>query len=179
MKKDSSQDNTVLGVDLGANSVGWAMLAIGGKEATPTGVVGTGVRVFEAGVEGTEADIRMGKDESRAAERRKARLGRRQTERRARRMARLFRLLQEAGLLPEGPSLTGEDRDRIIRDLDRKVRTGLGIDSDPKKAHLLPYLLRRRALDERLEPYELGRALYHLRRAKISDGLRAGLCHGI
>jgi len=69
----------ILGLDVGTNSVGWAMLFPGG------GIVRTGVRVFEAGNEG---EIDKGKDESRAVKRRQARLQRRNLWRRAWRLGR-------------------------------------------------------------------------------------------
>ena len=81
---DQSGEIRALGLDLGANSIGWALLAE--SDDKPSRVIATGVRVFEAGVEG---DIESGKDESRNTKRRDARLIRRQAERRARRRVRL------------------------------------------------------------------------------------------
>src|SRR3546814_5649437 len=60
-------------------------------------------------------------------------------------------------------------RDRYVRRrsglLHALVETGL-MPADAKDAKALavcdPYSLRERALDERLEPYEIGRALFHL-----------------
>src|SRR3546814_17083587 len=60
-------------------------------------------------------------------------------------------------------------RDRYVRRrsalLHALVETGL-MPADAKDAKALavcdPYSLRKRALDERLEPYEIGRALFHL-----------------
>ncbi|PJA29392.1 MAG: type II CRISPR RNA-guided endonuclease Cas9 [candidate division Zixibacteria bacterium CG_4_9_14_3_um_filter_46_8] len=90
-----------------------------------------------------------GTGKSRNVERREARGVRRLIERRARRLQHLSGLLQRHGFLPG--------------DCDVK---------DPLQRHLLfetldsqlasPYVLRAKALDERLEPYELGRAIYHL-----------------
>ena len=67
-----------LGLDLGARSIGWA--AIGLVAGEPSSLLGMGVRIFEAGVEG---DIERGRDESRGVQRRTARLARRQTDRKS------------------------------------------------------------------------------------------------
>ncbi len=75
-----------------------------------------------------------GKGKSRNTKRRQARLVRRQIERRSRRQEKLGNLLEKAGLLQNG-----------------EVESGT-----------CPYKLRAKALDERLEPNELGRVLYHL-----------------
>lgn len=168
----------ILGLDIGANSVGWALLRAErdpddptGKRLKPVELVRSGVRIFEAG---TEGDIESGKDESRAVKRREARLRRRLLSRRRMRLEHLFRLLQRAGLLPtdaqpnpdEAPF---ETRARILSALDRSLAERYGKSAE--LAHVLPYWLRAQALDRALEPYELGRALYHLaqRRGFLSN----------
>jgi len=165
MDKHGRQDY-VLGLDIGTTSVGWAAVAMHGTQAD--GLLGTGVRIFEAGMEG---DIGSGRGESRNAKRRQARLQRRQIDRRARRMKKLFHILQGSGLLP-----AGKQRD-VLPVLDQQILSRYSANlPDSKKArdrlsHILPYWLRARALDHRLEPYELGRALYHLaqRRGFLSN----------
>ncbi|MCX8038675.1 MAG: hypothetical protein N3D11_16800, partial [Candidatus Sumerlaeia bacterium] len=75
----------ILGLDIGPQSIGWVLLGAQQDEEgrwEPTAIERTGVRVFEAGVEG---DIEQGKDESRAIDRRSARLARRRLDRLARR----------------------------------------------------------------------------------------------
>src|SRR5206468_10817010 len=69
----------VLGIDLGSNSLGWAMIGL--ENGKPSGLIRAGVRVFEAGMEG---DIESGQEESRNLKRRQMRSQRRQTWRRAR-----------------------------------------------------------------------------------------------
>jgi len=187
----------VLGIDLGSASVGWAIL----RQPAPSGndLVATGVRVFDPGVTGEVSDIEAGKDEARGKERRDARQARRQCWRRAWRMKRLFRELQAAALLP--PTLPGEHPDEptsryaTIERLDAELRerwlnagsaaspapAGAGAAAQPAQAtvaapsQVLPYLLRARALDQRLEPFEIGRAIYHLaqRRGFLSNRLAA------
>ncbi len=174
----------VLGLDIGTNSVGWTLVALeGGK---PSRLEAAGVRVFEAGLANLKKD---GRGEGRAAHRRTARSRRRNLDRRARRLSLLFGRLQGAGLLPRptgGSSAYDrprqrpkksvrerrEERERMAkerrgvlvpldRELSRKWRKKLGLprsEVSPK----LPFYLRAAALDEKLEPFEIGRALYHL-----------------
>lgn len=148
----------VLGLDLGANSIGWALVEY--EKGEPARLLAMGVRVFEAGVKG---DITQGKDESRAAVRRAARLMRRQTDRRARRLKKLAVLLQGHGLLPPGNVGSELERDMLIKNLDKELYRSYVTRLERRDGLAqLPYFLRARALDHPLEPYELGRALYHL-----------------
>ncbi len=157
--KNAQELDYILGIDLGANSVGWAAVSCApGAEAT--GILASGVRVFEAGVKGS---MDRGREESNAAERRTARLQRRQTDRRRRRIGKVFNFLASHGLLPAARSLS--ERIAVIQALDRQL-------SSKHDDHVkLPYTLRRKALDESLEPHEVGRALLHLaqRRGFLSN----------
>lgn len=146
----------ILGIDLGANSVGWSILEE--RRGSAVRIVASGVRVFEAGVEG---DIESGRDLPRNAERRDARQHRRQLARRACRMRKVARALQASGLLPKGDVASETGRHRLLLELDTRLQPGLRGDDD-SWAHVFPYRLRARALDERLEPWAVGRALYHL-----------------
>ena len=85
----------VLGLDLGSASLGWAMIALDSAN-DPIGLIHAGVRIFEPGVDGTSLDIQEGKDQSKAVDRRVARLHRRQLRRRAARQRELFQLLQSS-----------------------------------------------------------------------------------
>jgi CRISPR-associated endonuclease Csn1 len=162
----------ILGIDLGVASVGWAVIEC--RDGQPTALTRAGVRVFAPAVEG---NIETGRDESRNMARRSARLMRRQTWRRSRRNLRVFRLLQSWQLLPEGPSRTPEERHDLLDRLDLRVLSSdwfgrrRADNSIPEPMQVLPYLLRAAALDEPLEPYFLGRALYHLaqRRGFLSN----------
>lgn len=134
---DVKKNSFILGIDLGTNSLGWCLVAV---ERDPEGrwvprrIERMGVRIFEAGMDNLEEG---GRGESRALARRTARLARRRLERLKRRLRKVRNLLVRAGLLPAdfpaGP---------------------LGAAD--------PYKLRAKALDEPLEPYELGRVFYHL-----------------
>lgn len=150
---------TVLGLDIGAKSIGWALIS--GPDSGDPQIAGLGVRVFEAGVEG---DIESGQDSSRAAARRMARQMRRQTFRRVQRKRKLFSLLQGAGLLPATADTLSVARDATIKALDKRLLAGLGTTygAHGATAQKLPYVLRAEALLRPLTAEELGRVLYHL-----------------
>lgn len=138
-----------LGLDLGPNSIGWALVNEDGKQ-----ILATGVRVFPEGVDRNQQGGEVSKNE----QRRIARGMRRQTARRARRKRLLRYALVHAGLLPEIALLKVDDPRRLAweRELFRQKD---------------PYSLRRRALTEKLEPYEIGRVFLHLnqRRGFLSN----------
>lgn len=138
--------NYTLGLDLGTNSIGWAILSESDGDIKT--IVDAGARVFEAGMNIDE----KGRAESHNVQRRNARQARRQTDRRARRRRELFKILCGAGLLPAGD----------LAELSPPLADCMSSD---------PYLLRARALDEKLDPFEIGRALYHLaqRRGFLSN----------
>lgn len=132
-----------MGLDLGPNSIGWSLIQL--TENKPSAVIDSGVRVFAAGLNDLET---TGKGESPNVQRRMARQVRRGIERTARRMQKLALLLQRFGLLPEGDLKSSQSRHLIFNDLDARLD--------------FPFTLRAKALDQRLEPYALGRVLYHL-----------------
>lgn len=135
--------NTVLGLDLGPNSVGWALISEDGKNPDHSKIIDLGVRVFTEGVDAFDT----GKEKSRNEDRRNSRGMRRQVARRARRTRYLKQALIDKGLFPKD-SATQEEL----------------LNSDP-------YELRARALDAPLTPHEIGRVLLHLnqRRGFLSN----------
>jgi len=157
----------VLGLDIGASSVGWAVL--GAHKGKPPNLIRLGARVFDAGME--EGDFAAGKENSRNAARRQARQARRLLSRRVRRQRKVFNLLVKAGLLPAGDPAT------VIPALDATLRAThtvpLAKHSPERRQaeHVLPYRLRAMALSQKLEPFEVGRAIYHLaqRRGFLSN----------
>ncbi len=158
-----------LGLDQGVASIGWAVLRLN-SDNQPIGIERLGVHIFEAG---TEGDIEGGRDESRAGPRRMARQLRKQYRRRVLRKKRLLRWLQEMGLMPAGDISSAEGRDKLIKDLDKQLREKWepAASTDHRTRQLLPYRIRAAGLTQRLEPFELGRALYHLaqRRGYLSN----------
>ena len=163
--KEASQEY-ILGLDLGSASLGWALIALDGSDS-PNRLLRTGVRIFEPGVDGTTLDIEQGKDKSKAVERRTARLHRRQLRRRAYRQGKLFLLLQQNGLLPHSdsskPLTPSEERNDVLTALDQQLCMKWRIPTAAFDFAQLPlYQLRKAALDNKLEPYEFGRIVYHL-----------------
>lgn len=136
----------ILGLDIGTNSLGWALMTKGK-------IIVTGSRIFQAGMEG---DIEKGRDKSRNVQRRDARHARRGLERHTRRLFRLAKMLQRTGLLPDGDLETSEDRHELFFDLDHELNKANNMP------HALPYFLRNKALNEKLTLHELGRIFYHL-----------------
>jgi len=169
----------VLGLDIGVASVGWAMV-----EADPKGrqqrIIRAGVHLFEAGVDGGQQDpqtaVAKGKEQSPAAPRRTARQQRRQIWRRAYRKRLLLKRLIRHGLLPQPVDRldSPEDIHEYLQKLDADLRAkweAAEAQGDHRTAQLLPYRLRAEALRRALEPFEVGRALYHLaqRRGFLSN----------
>ena len=155
----------VLGLDLGSASLGWAIIALDAAK-DPASIIRAGVRIFEPGVDGTSLEIQEGKDQSKAVDRRTARLQRRQLRRRAARQRELFQLLQRSGLLPipeSGGGASSEQRHDLLNLLDREITRRFDGNLDGAPFAQMPlYLLRKRALDQPLEQTELGRVLFHL-----------------
>jgi CRISPR-associated endonuclease Csn1 len=166
---ESTDRPFVLGLDLGVQSVGWAIIDID-QEGHPCGIRRCGVRCFDSGV-GSETEISSGKDESQNIKRRQARMQRRQLWRRGRRLKKLFHILQKAGLLPPGEARTPEQRHELLKALDAELTRTYLPEHDRVAGHLLPYRLRALALDQALPAFALGRALFHLgqRRGFLSN----------
>lgn len=123
----------ILGLDLGSNSLGWALL----EESTGdvSSVIDLGSRIFTKAV---EEKVPTPKN----VKRRDMRLGRRVIQRRASRKQRMQNYLLSLNLLPI--ELQGHLQPEILLN-------GIGN----------PYQLRTKALDSELTPYELGRVLLH------------------
>jgi CRISPR-associated endonuclease Csn1 len=179
------REEYILGIDLGSNSLGWAIIGLIDDE--PAQLICAGTRVFDAGMQG---DIQSGREESRNLKRREARLHRRLLWRRRRRLTKLFNLLRRSGLLPAAPETVSNAMGNVHRhpllpdqlqdyfnNLDKdivssewfKSKAISGLFREPE--HTMPYILRASALVEPLEPHFLGRALYHLaqRRGFLSN----------
>jgi CRISPR-associated endonuclease Csn1 len=154
----------ILGLDLGAASLGWAVVAL--ADGKPARHVDGGARIFPEAIENLE----QGKDEPKSAQRRLARQLRRQTDRRARRVASAFRVLRRAGLLPPFPE--GADpasplaRHEMINRVDEELARVVPGLIDPAAEHLsrsvFHYRLRALAIHQDLPPYAIGRAFLHI-----------------
>lgn len=155
MKNFSQTQPTILGLDLGAQSLGWILLSADEK-GEPTGIIDAGSRVFEAGI-----NIQLsGEKASKNLERRSARGRRRLLDRTSRRLTKLLHALQRGNLLPEG-------------DLHGHLAKGQSPLADLflNDTELDPYQLRTHGLTEKLDLHAFGRALYHLaqRRGFLSN----------
>ena len=176
----------ILGLDLGPGSVGWAIVKCNAANE-PKQLLDAGVRRFDAGVDGGSEKISAGRDEPRALARRNARSLRRSTWRRRRRMATLFRVLSQNGFLPECGASSEEQHETLLR-LDAELRQQVLKNDSQVDHHLLPYILRAKALDEQVTDLEFGRAIYHLaqrrgyksnRKTETSDEDRGVVAAGI
>ncbi len=148
----------IWGINLGTTSVGFAVINY--DQARESGmIVRTGVRIFPEGV------VPTGGGKSREPPnktRRAKRLMRRQTRRKKYRRRLLGDILANDGLLPKFG--TPEWRRLLAEPPPAKQRQGARpID---------PYELRALALRERLEPWEIGRAIYHLAKRRGFAGRR-------
>lgn len=130
--------NLTLGLDLGTNSIGWALVEekVTNSDDTPqTTIIGSGVRIFQEAVNDKDRTPKNQK-------RREARSARRTLARYRMRRDKLVNLLVKNNLLPADPN----DRELLLKDL----------------TNFDPYKLRAKALNELLQPYELGRVFFHL-----------------
>lgn len=131
----------IWGFDIGTTSIGFAVVNLD-DETHEGSIVREGVRIFP--------ESRQEKTlEPRNQARRAARLLRRQVRRRRLRRRFLREAFAEAGLLPRYGS---PEWDQFVAP---RRRDGAPPQTDP-------YLLRARGLREPLQPFEIGRALYHL-----------------
>lgn len=164
-----------LGLDVGAASIGWAIVALDSK-GSPLSVPRAGVHLFEAGVNAGKSDIEtammQGKEQSKAIPRRLARSMRRQRWRRRRRKRKLLNTLVSANLLPHGDFSTGDAIMGYLADLDRSLlesgQFATGTHTDQQTRY---YSLRAQAVVEPVSRFALGRAIYHLaqRRGFLSN----------
>ncbi len=130
------KNKTVLALDLGTSSVGWALFNLG-EDKLPTSLVDMGVRHFEEVIEPKSRELKN-------LARRQARQMRKNLSRRRQRRTALLTILQAAKLSPDGIDPYSESELTTHR----------------------PYELRAIAVDQKIELEELGRALYHLGRKR-------------
>ena len=130
----------IFGFDIGTTSIGWAVIE---HDATKEAgrILGLGVRIFPEARDPDGTPLNQG--------RRQKRLVRRQLRRRKLRRRALNELLAGVGLLP--PFAQG-----------RRVNGEYEKTPWEETMAMPPLALRQQGLKDRLEPYALGRALYHL-----------------
>ncbi len=123
----------VLGLDLGSNSIGWALMSEEYGEVKQ--ITGLGSRIFNKAVKEKTPTPKNQK-------RRNMRLGRRVLQRRARRKQKMINYLISLDLLPRELS-NNFGQEKLLNELGN------------------PYELRAKGLYEQLEPYQFGRVLLH------------------
>ncbi|WP_310379294.1 type II CRISPR RNA-guided endonuclease Cas9 [Flavobacterium sp.] len=148
----------ILGLDLGTNSIGWALI-----DDKLNKIIGIGSRIFPMGVENLgDGDNEMSKNASRTG----ARGVRRQFFRRRLRKKVLLKSLSENNMCPM--SLKDfEDWKKTKQFPTHKLATWFALN---------PYELRQKALNEKLSLEEIGRIFYHLiqRRGFLSNSRKGG-----
>ncbi|MDR2763018.1 MAG: type II CRISPR RNA-guided endonuclease Cas9 [Planctomycetaceae bacterium] len=154
----------ILGLDIGVQSIGFAIVEVN-ENNIPIAVKHLGVRCFDSVMDnindwkkGTTTSNKTSKAKTNNCLRREKRGIRRRIWRIQRRKKALLNLLRRFGLLPIGNGLneTSKQQQEFINNLDKKLSEQLGINNR------LPYQLRALALDEKLEPFALGRAFLNL-----------------
>ncbi|TRX39250.1 type II CRISPR RNA-guided endonuclease Cas9 [Flavobacterium restrictum] len=148
----------ILGLDLGTNSIGWAIV-----DDKFNKILGIGSRIFPMGVENLgDGDNEMSKNASRTG----ARGVRRQFFRRRLRKKVLLKSLSENNMC--SMSLKDfEDWKQTKQFPSEKLATWFAMN---------PYELRQKALNEKLSLEEIGRIFYHLiqRRGFLSNSRKGG-----
>lgn len=149
----------ILGLDLGTNSIGWAIV-----DDTQNEIIGIGSRIFPMGVENLGDG--EGKEMSKNASRTGARGVRRQLFRRRLRKKILLKALSNVRMCP----LQSEDFE-VWKNTDQFPESKL-----KDWFALNPYELRNKALNEEISLEEIGRIFYHLiqRRGFLSNSRSAG-----
>lgn len=148
-----------LGLDLGIASIGWALIEEQGKQRN---LLNWGSRIF---LPGMDDDISSGKGVSRCAERRLKRALREQYKRRRERKEQLIEAMVSGGLLTTTPDA------EFFVEIDNRILKLFPAENRRQMAHLIPYIYRKKALDQELTPEEVARAIFHLaqRRGYLSN----------
>jgi CRISPR-associated endonuclease Csn1 len=154
----------ILGLDLGTNSIGWAIIDDYQKK-----ILGTGVRIFPEGVDNLgDGERELSKNASRT----QYRSTRRQVFRRKMRKRMLLKVLAKNGMCP----VTKEE-----------IAAWNNKEGYPKSMGLTdwfkldPYTLRAKATADKISLMELGRVFYHMsqRRGFLSNSRSAGTDEGV
>ena len=148
----------ILGLDLGTNSIGWALI-----EDNQNKILGLGTRIFPMGVENLgDGEGEISKNASRTG----ARGVRRQFFRRRLRKQILLKALSENKMCPL-EAIDFQEWKKNKRFPIEKLATWFALN---------PYELRQKALIEKLSLEEIGRIFYHLiqRRGFLSNSRKGG-----
>ncbi|HCQ11953.1 type II CRISPR RNA-guided endonuclease Cas9 [Flavobacterium sp.] len=169
----------ILGLDLGTNSIGWAIVD---KDGNDFSLVDKGVRIFS---EGVNIEAKTNSESSKAAKRTEFRSARKLKYRRKIRKIELLKVLSDNNLCPK---LSDDElydwRYKKVYPQNDEFRIWLSTDSqddeaERKKQIKNPYSFRFKGAKENLnlntkeDRYVLGRAFYHIaqRRGFLSNRL--------
>lgn len=155
---------TILGLDIGSNSIGWSIIDHDVEEHTGK-ILGMGSRIIP--MEGREKDFEAGKSISKAADRRMARGARRLLQRYKIRRERLILALKEIGAFPndfpEKFDYRGNTNINEIVPFDENSITEAKKYFSNEKIPIdwVLYYLKAKATREKISLHEFGRILYH------------------
>ncbi len=154
----------ILGLDLGTNSIGWAIIE---KNENDFSLLDKGVRIFSEGVKSEK-----GIESSRAAERTGFRSARKIKFRRKLRKYETLKVLSKNNMCPLSVEEVEEWRKSGFKKypLNPEFLKWLRTDEDE---NINPYVFRDRASKQKVSLFELGRAFYHIaqRRGFLSNRL--------
>jgi CRISPR-associated endonuclease Csn1 len=152
----------ILGLDLGTNSIGWAIRDLE-IDSSMNQIVDYGVKIFEDALTNTQTGLILNN-----SEKQKSRRARIQTRRKKRRKVLTLKWLINNGLCPltmdelrqwASPKKKSEMKYPANPEFINWIR--LDFDQDGVLDYTNVYELRVKALDETISKYELGRILYH------------------
>lgn len=154
----------ILGLDLGTNSIGWAIVD---KDGTDFSLVDKGVRIFSEGVKSEK-----GIESSRAAERTGFRSARKIKFRRKLRKYETLKVLSENNMCPLSVEEVIEWRKSGFKKYPLNPEFIAWLRTDDDK-NLNPYYFRDKSSKQKTSLLSLGRAFYHIaqRRGFLSNRL--------
>jgi CRISPR-associated endonuclease Csn1 len=159
-----SSSNRILGLDLGTNSIGWAIVD---KEGSEFSLIDKGARIFSEGVKSEK-----GVESSRAAERTDFRSARKIKFRRKLRKYETLKVLSENNMCPLSIEEVIAWRKSGFKNypLNPEFISWLRTSEEDE---INPYLFRDKASRKKVALFELGRAFYHIaqRRGFLSNRL--------
>ena len=154
----------ILGLDLGTNSIGWALVQID-ENGSPSSIEGMGSRIIPMGSD--KIDYEKGATITKNADRREKRVARRMGKRYKIRRNKLLYILARLGMLPKQFQFkTNFPCATKIQDLEL-----LPIPKNTEQLDSLDYYeLREKATHEKIELQQLGKILYQYNRLRGYSG---------
>lgn len=164
----------ILGLDLGTNSIGWAIIDDENKS-----IIDTGVYIFPEGVNRDTKGAEVSKNETR----RNKRQARRQYFRKRLRKAKLVQLLIEQKMFPDISTLFDayhtNGHHKFTGKLFKMLQEPVLCEELKYFFSLDPYQLRKEALERELTNFELGRIFYQFgQRRGYKESLQTPLEEG-